>query len=1301
MAKRVVKGKAFNVAPGIVYFKGKNPNKKDDIDIGPNTPKEGLSVDNGEFGKGLIASADGKKVTPISNNIQILSNQPMFNGKSPAQLLYGGMPFDTLFAMQEQYKQANRIADDGTKYQKGGKKQTPLKEIDWSGITTTNNRPYNAEYINYINKSLINSGYNTNQRASILANIIEESGGNPFAEGPGGYYGLLQWGAERYSKGKETDAYKEIDNQLKYLNNTIGNTNDKKSWTHGGKGSGYNSFTDAMDAYNSDELNKVMHGFTWGYVRPAGKQNSYLNRQKVADQLINLEGFKCGGRKQFQNGGDNIVMHTDSKGNLIDSIQPSVVTAKLPSKFNGSQAAAKRYAEGYKFGKKIAKKRDEVAPYFMPLVMGPLAPSTILGEMGGKSVDSLIQQATNYKKTGWSDAVTSFLNDNSKAKKIGETIADFINPGYMLGSIATPIKSSLINSNWKPSVKSKYDTIPSSIKNTLNVDTEANKRLRDIIIKQVGNTTENPNRQKQVYNKTLHYLGQAFDDVPENIQKDVLNNTEILDNFVTRVRWGEGKDMVSILKYEANKTANIFKQNDIAKKRLKYRYKNVPTLLKNALHNDNPLFQSVVDTHGRYIANKARYKLAQLLKDKGYNNTIGLTRNTLDNINDIAASMNPKYKGYKSFIYIPERNLTTNTKLNIDKFVKKYGKPVNTDPAEGIINPELQEIARISPKYAGQIYAKEVLGDTPEEIVNDLLTKKWSFIRGINDATGILNIEDAKIAMSKIAENAKGGRSDVRVFPSILPSEDVAYFSNSPTTAISYTYPTQQGAGYIGIFGKKGQFVEGNNLVDKWIKNQLPDDNILEAPSTIIKDTPGIKIDEDKLKSFEIGLKRGRNRGKFQGAGEADNYLYYLTKPNRNDSGYRHFLIKGNRGEQIPYLELKDIRKVPKVSVDSDEFNFLLKEFDVDAKDLNRGHSNKPSSSFSLGKQFGGQTNINPLGERPNAKYGTQMKNKRNKALYGWTRDSNTGLMVPSLDFSQNRQYQVLIGNAPTLLNTKYNSKSFHEGIKQPTVISVPKRYESLFNIGLNNGNNITTIPTTTSNNNVTPNSGLSATAADAIGAGINTLGALIGAKIQQDAINRLTFTPRQYTLLNPVKLKTKINIAPQLGQMREYVAKTSDTARRTSASSRNTYQKIADARLRGLDYASRLYGQKENTETELINQDRLNQQQVAHANAKNVMDTVNYNIEGKNNLDNQKRIYTSNNWTTALNTTAGAWAGPNGFIDKSNARRVKAGELYVQAMANPDAARLLYGDIDFATDADKRRAFRTIYDFLNNNRLG
>lgn len=162
--------------------------------------------------------------------------------------------------------------------------------IDWSGIKTTNNRPYNQEYIDYIDNKLTKAGLSNLQKAGIIGNIIEESGGNPFAvDSTNTYNGLLQWGAERYAVGKEKDPYREIDNQIQYLLNTIDNLTDSKSWTHGGKGSGYNSLKDAHKKYSEGEtLEDVMHGFTWGYVRPAGKQNSYLNRLKVAQQIYDL-----------------------------------------------------------------------------------------------------------------------------------------------------------------------------------------------------------------------------------------------------------------------------------------------------------------------------------------------------------------------------------------------------------------------------------------------------------------------------------------------------------------------------------------------------------------------------------------------------------------------------------------------------------------------------------------------------------------------------------------------------------------------------------------------------------------------------------------------------------------------------------------------------------------------------------------------------------------------------------------------------------------------------------------------------
>lgn len=165
----------------------------------------------------------------------------------------------------------------------------------FEGIVTTNNRPYNKDYVSYINEALKQKGLNKEQRASILANIIEESGGDPYAKNPNGFYGLLQWANNRYAPTKERDPYKELDNQINYIISTKDNSTDKKSWTHGGTGSGFRSLLDAISAFKGSNLAKVMKGYTLGYVRPSGGLDAYRNRLKVAQQLYNLPGFTEGG----------------------------------------------------------------------------------------------------------------------------------------------------------------------------------------------------------------------------------------------------------------------------------------------------------------------------------------------------------------------------------------------------------------------------------------------------------------------------------------------------------------------------------------------------------------------------------------------------------------------------------------------------------------------------------------------------------------------------------------------------------------------------------------------------------------------------------------------------------------------------------------------------------------------------------------------------------------------------------------------------------------------------------------------
>jgi hypothetical protein len=322
----VAKGVLVPLGNGFSLAIGKHPEKTDDIDIGPNN-KNGLSVNHGEI------------LQNTGDSVRVFSAEPILGGQSPAQLLYGGANPNAVFAAQEHWKDVHKMNDDGTRQAKYGKNilrkiknklnnlinssnsllnksntLSPVKEgeeeknqgIDWSGIKTTNNRSYDSNYIDYINKGLVSRGVGKNQRAAIIANIIEESGGNPFAvDSTKKFKGLLQWEESRYWPGDEKDVYKEIDNQLDYIVNTAGNATDRKSWTHGGKGSGYNSLTDAMSAYNSeDDLEAAMKGYTLGYVRPVGGINSYNNRLKVAQQLSALKGFDFGGQITKQSLGE-------------------------------------------------------------------------------------------------------------------------------------------------------------------------------------------------------------------------------------------------------------------------------------------------------------------------------------------------------------------------------------------------------------------------------------------------------------------------------------------------------------------------------------------------------------------------------------------------------------------------------------------------------------------------------------------------------------------------------------------------------------------------------------------------------------------------------------------------------------------------------------------------------------------------------------------------------------------------------------------------------------------------------------
>lgn len=143
-----VGGKIPNVVAGGIaqplgnnffYMNGRK-HSQGGIDIGP-SDKTGIEVEGGE-----VVETNG-------NELKVYSAQPILNGASPAQLVMGGANPNKVFKAQEDFKDRNRINDDGTKYKEGGKiYQAPdeyKRQISESGSIIIGGYPTIAGNKNY------------------------------------------------------------------------------------------------------------------------------------------------------------------------------------------------------------------------------------------------------------------------------------------------------------------------------------------------------------------------------------------------------------------------------------------------------------------------------------------------------------------------------------------------------------------------------------------------------------------------------------------------------------------------------------------------------------------------------------------------------------------------------------------------------------------------------------------------------------------------------------------------------------------------------------------------------------------------------------------------------------------------------------------------------------------------------------------------------------------------------------------------------------------------------------------------
>lgn len=291
--------------------------------------------------------------------------------------------------------------------------------------------------------------------------------------------------------------------------------------------------------------------------------------------------------------------------------------------------------------------------------------------------------------------------------------------------------------------------------------------------------------------------------------------------------------------------------------------------------------------------------------------------------------------------------------------------------------------------------------------------------------------------------------------------------------------------------------------------------------------------------------------------------------------------------------------------------------------------------------------NVNTNTNKPNVDNGNrrpQYYAERRLPLFEDGAGITSGLVRAGWSHGNNRGISTNNTNIPSLSETKSSGKTPRGGRSKSSQstqsISTKTPPTAVYNRNLPKVE--ASIPTTLPVSTSTPAQGTkysdgkgqgkfkNLTTADWIGLGSNVAGSLASYFASKRAINKMR-GPGQPTLISANKLKTKYNINPQLDRIREDKFEAYRDIDSNTASSRVSLARKQRVRNAAGQAVNELYGNKENIETNLINQDRRNQQSVRQFNAQQ----YNQYIDRKAAFDNgirEAKVTNINNLFSGIN---------------------------------------------------------------------
>lgn len=327
-------------------------------------------------------------------------------------------------------------------------------------------------------------------------------------------------------------------------------------------------------------------------------------------------------------------------------------------------------------------------------------------------------------------------------------------------------------------------------------------------------------------------------------------------------------------------------------------------------------------------------------------------------------------------------------------------------------------------------------------------------------------------------------------------------------------------------------------------------------------------------------------------------------------------------------------------------------------KYIKQGRDLNEYSPFINIKKMGGQVKKNifvelNVGGKKKLVPASSFTGERQKALMGINED---------IDYINTPKYKGIIEEA-SITNPRLSPNNVYKQLTNAAGTDDALKIKKLNNIP----NNI--------NNKFSPAAGHfnEITLGDIIGGVTNTIGSITNYNSNRRTLNNMKYSSAPLPI-QAKKLKTRFNINPQLDKIREYLKATNRDIDANTASSRVALARKGIARTNALLQTNNLYSTKENAETQLLNQDNMNQQNVA---ARNV-EMYNRWREGKSNFDNmllEKRAENTSDLIRGLTTTV------QDIIGGVEQRRNINNTLSTIAAANPNVTAEILKDlgVDFS----------------------